>query len=78
MSHGRPPTRSSFDNEERHVTAFRPISEGLAIGHATRLNDSFAAVVWGYIRYPSTMTVVVQHFVWSIMSFILIDSCSVI
>jgi len=27
MSHSRPPTRSSFDNDERHVTAFQPISE---------------------------------------------------
>jgi len=25
--HGRPPTRSLFDNGKRHVTAFRPISE---------------------------------------------------
>jgi len=25
--HRRPPTRSAFDNSERHVTAFRPISE---------------------------------------------------
>ena len=27
MMNSRPPTRSSFDNDERHVTAFRPISE---------------------------------------------------
>jgi len=27
ISHGRPPTRSAFDNGECHVTAFRPISE---------------------------------------------------
>ena len=26
-STGRPPTRSAFDNAQRHVTAFRPISE---------------------------------------------------
>ena len=27
MSHGRPPTCASFSNDERHMTAFRPISE---------------------------------------------------
>jgi len=27
ISNGRPPTRSAFDNDECHVTAFRPISE---------------------------------------------------
>jgi len=27
MSHGRPPTRSSFDNDENHMTALQPISD---------------------------------------------------
>ena len=27
MMHGRPPTRSSFNNDERHMMAFRPVSE---------------------------------------------------
>jgi len=27
MTIGRPPTRSAFDNAQRHVRAFRPISE---------------------------------------------------
>jgi len=27
MTTGGPPTRSSFDNAQRHVTAFRPIIE---------------------------------------------------
>jgi len=27
LSHRRPPTRSAFDNDECHMTAFRPISE---------------------------------------------------
>ena len=27
VMHGRPPTRSSFDNDERHMMAFRPVSE---------------------------------------------------
>ena len=29
MTTGRPPTRSAFDNAQRHVTAFRPISEAV-------------------------------------------------
>jgi len=32
MMHGQLPTRSSIDNDECHVSAFRPISEAL-VGH---------------------------------------------
>jgi len=32
---GQPLTRSSSDNDERHVTAFTPIMKRLAVGHAS-------------------------------------------
>jgi len=37
VMHGRPLTRSSFDNDKCHVTAFRPISEA---AHTTTEYDA--------------------------------------